>query len=101
MVFSALGCRYWPLGLVVISVITLGIIEIRLLIRERFIMAENESTLTAASKSGFSGLSGDFMRTYKFFYGFLLLGIVFVLIDEWYNHPLAALLWSFACLACG
>jgi tetratricopeptide (TPR) repeat protein len=60
-------------------------------------MADNESGL----QSSLSGLSGDFVRTYKFFYGFLLLGLVFVLIAEWSNHPVTALLWSFACLSCG
>jgi hypothetical protein len=48
-----------------------------------------------------TGVSGDFVRTYKFFYGFLLLGLIFVLMAQWYSHPLAALLWSFACLSCG
>lgn len=43
-------------------------------------MADNESNLTTG-KSRFSGLSRDFVRTYKFFYGFLSLGLVFDLIE--------------------
>src|SRR2546423_8518445 len=56
-------------------------------------MADEESTP--------SGISLDFLRTYKFFYGFLLIGLVLVLFGQWYNHPLAALLWSLAWLAFG
>jgi tetratricopeptide (TPR) repeat protein len=61
-------------------------------------MAGKESDTNAESKPG---LSEDFKRTYLFFYGFLLIGMVFVLIGQWSRHPLAALLWSLACLASG
>ncbi|MDT4968784.1 MAG: hypothetical protein QOJ64_3521 [Acidobacteriota bacterium] len=51
--------------------------------------------------SGNSNISLDFIRTYKFFYGFLLLALVFVVIGGWNGRPVIALLWSFACLASG
>jgi len=46
-------------------------------------------------------ISSDFKRTYLFFYGFVVIGMLFVLAGQWSGHPLAALLWSFACLASG
>lgn len=46
-------------------------------------------------------ISSDVTRTYKFFYGFLVLGLIFVVFGSWSSHPFIALLWSFACLACG
>jgi len=61
-------------------------------------MATNQSNLTINNKSG---VSGDFKSTYLFFYGFLVLGLVVVLVGQWPRQPLAALLWSLACLATG
>ena len=61
-------------------------------------MASNESDSKVDNKSG---LSDDFKRTYLFFYGFLVFGLLIVLIGQWSKHPLAALLWSVACLATG
>ncbi|HEX8178136.1 MAG TPA: tetratricopeptide repeat protein [Pyrinomonadaceae bacterium] len=48
-----------------------------------------------------SNVSNDFIRTYKFFGGFMALGVILVAWGGWPGHPFAALLWSLACLGCG
>jgi tetratricopeptide (TPR) repeat protein len=61
-------------------------------------MTNDKSSTNTRSQSD---LSEDFKRTYLFFYGFVVIGMLFVLIGQWSRNPLAALLWAFACLASG
>jgi hypothetical protein len=48
-----------------------------------------------------AALEGDLKRVYMFFAPFVALGLVFVLLGGWHDHPVVAMLWAVACLACG
>jgi len=61
-------------------------------------MADKKSNIDPANKSD---ISADFKRTYLFFYGFVVLGMLIVLFGQWSAHPTAALLWALASLATG
>jgi tetratricopeptide (TPR) repeat protein len=61
-------------------------------------MADKKSNIDPSNKSD---ISADFKRTYLFFYGFVVLGMLIVLFGQWAVHPTAALLWALASLASG